>query len=159
MIGFDLNHCDFAEFCSNDFLENLQTSVYIKPVPGEEVTIRGAALATVNSSAMSAKIENITLEHNGGDPSLRGQHGVRCVEVHEGDFELINCDVSCAVGSGIMMLDQGYLHVRKSRVNDNGRCGMICFDEARVNCEDTQFRVGLRAVLGSEASGHEQIAF
>ena len=111
------------------------------------MTIRGEGLATVQSSAMSAKIENITLEHNGGDPSLRGQQGARCVEVHEGDFELLNCDVSCAVGSGIMMLDQSYIRVRKSRVNDNGRCGMICFDEARVNCEDSQFKVGLEKCI------------
>jgi len=44
-------------------------------VPGEEVTIRGENRATVSSSALSAKIEGITLQHVGGDASLRGKFG------------------------------------------------------------------------------------
>ena len=134
---------DTIQILSGTYEENLvlETSVCLKPVPGEEVTIRGDNLAAISSSAMSAKIENITIEHSGGDSTLRGHDGVRCIEVHEGDFELVNCTVSSSVGSGIMLLDQCYVNVRKSRINDNGRCGIISFDESRVNCEDSMIKV------------------
>jgi|NorSeaMetagenome_1021524.scaffolds.fasta_scaffold92331_2 hypothetical protein len=134
---------DTIQVLSGIYEENIviETSVYIKPVPGEEVTIRSENLATINCSAMTAKIEDITLEHAGGNASLKGQQGVRCVEVHEGDLELNNCDVTCNVGSGVMLLEQAYLKVKKSRINDNGRCGIISFDESRLDCEDSQFKV------------------
>jgi len=133
---------DTIQVLSGLYEENvvIETSVYIKPVPGEEVTIRSENLATIDCSAMTAKIEGITLEHTGGDSSLKGRQGIRCIEVHEGDFELNNCDITCNVGSGVMLLNQAYLKVKKSRINDNGRCGIISFDESRLDCEDSQFK-------------------
>ena len=134
---------DTIQVLSGTYEENLviETNVYIKPVSGEEVTIRGDNLATINSSAMTAKFENISIEHTGGDSSLKGKQGVRCIEVHEGDLELNNCLVTCHVGSGVLLLDQAYLRVKKSRINENGRCGIISFDESRLDCDDSQFKV------------------
>lgn len=142
---------DTIQVLSGIYEENLviETSVYIKPLAGEEVTIRSDTLATINSSAMSTKLENMTLEQTGGDSSLRGQQGVRCIEVHGGDLELVNCEVTSSVGSGIMVFQQSYINVRKSRVNDSGRCGVISFEESQVDCEDSVFKVCTGTAFGT----------
>ena len=115
---------------------NIGTNVFIKCVAGEDVTIRGRGLSTIKCSAATMKIEGLTIEHAGGDSSLRGRDGARCIEVHGGDVEIVKCEVTSSIGSGVMLLDGGSARLRRTNVCDNGRCGVICFDEAHVHCED-----------------------
>lgn len=129
---------DTIQIVSGTYEENvvIDRNVFVKAVAGEEVIVRGQNLATIHFTGMSGKIQDLTLEHDGGDPTLRGQSGVRCIEVHQGDFEMVNCTVSSKIGSGIMLLDGCYVAARKSRIIDNGRCGIIAFEESRLFCED-----------------------
>ena len=147
-----LNHAvdgDTIQVLSGVYEENLviETSVFIKPCPGEEVTLRGQVGPTVKSTAKSFKLEGVTIEHTGGDSTLRGRDGVRCIEVQYGDLELVNSDISSSIGSGIILLNHGSLKVKKSRLTDCGRCGILCFDESRIHCEDSIIKVSDRVFV------------
>jgi len=112
----------------------LRKAVTLRARGDGAVTVINTGNATLASTAVGARVVNIQFEHRGGDASSRGRAGPRCLEVLSGELTVEGCGFKSEVGSAVMSADGGSVILRRCRLHDCGRCGIICVLGGRAEC-------------------------